>query len=1175
MKRKIFLGFVILIFCTLLFTGCKKETDKSIDDEKMTISLNKKNLSLEIGQSETLVATITIEGLNIEWSTSSASIATVDQGMVTAVAEGEATITAKAGSVSDSCVVVVTKPVPKIDPVFIEQEGYDGKISFSNQLSIDQIDLKEGLIAKDSDGQELDIEITDMGGFDIHALGTYKITYKATDKNGRTATFSRDASVTYFGLDKKSIDEKEVSKLSSWTYVSDNEVDKTACEWGQQVAPGHSLNWNRFEGPVGMPCLVMHGSDTNGREVLGDEVDDEYPNTFLYNKVKIQEGKAIFRVFLSNNPYPDYNNLLSKVRLTVLNLDTYEATVVGGYREIKAPLNQAGDGLDYEQMRNYTYEDFDLSAFVGQTVLLCIEQDAPKDTYQWEYYQDIGYLDFQIQPLIAETRDTLVIYSMNFVKEEDKIDTKDLILDTATSWGTDNPDMGLWGLRGDEASKAKWKAVFLNGGSGVLNFTTGIGASLQFIVYEQAGSLDGTAILPDAALINKVNVGNNKYFEIYLGTDSDSVNVNYRLSFIKEDGTKVSLSPKFIVDGYQPIRNHWATIQKGQWTMGAKLIYDVSAYANQTVVVAIEIDENVEAGVGNCTLWINKLRFVEDMVFVPADYTAYNALKAEVEAANYQQELYTEMSWSIFSEAWTRFNALSMDLVNEQQSDIDSVVQLLQEALELLTEKPEPIIPPADPTNGTLEEVILDFDDTAWKSAPVDPNGVWGTNAANENYWGLRGDTSAKAAWKWYVGNGNGQLLGTNTLKMGLQSIAYEQQNDTEEEWNADAILVNKVWVRSEFFRIYVGCDDASGSVNLRLKVITSNGKIMILEPMAFNLAEATQAKNGWYTLHVSQWVYGTCLMYDFKDFKDDVVTIVLEQDQNEEATGTSCTLWFNKAEFVERANYTEYQSLKTDLEEAAYNEEKYTQESYEVFKTALFNFNSISLTLPMDQQNEVDRVVTALKSAIAGLVEIGAPELEENVLGFNTSEWSAMEADMRTSWGDDNADPTLWGLRGAEDLEAKKAWKYYPSANASLNHLENAGATLQSVAWESGDVDGISTDALFANKVAVTLPVFSLFVGCDSGDNFINVRLRIVLEDGTFVTLNPTKYTETEYTPLSEGWGTVQAGQWVYGTELIYDFSSYVGQTVTILIEQDAYNDSNPTLWLNRLVFTENEVAI
>ena len=76
------------------------------------ITLNKESLSLEEGETATLTASPTpsdAELGTIVWSSSDESIATVNQeGLVTAVAAGSATITATSGSLSASCAVTVT-----------------------------------------------------------------------------------------------------------------------------------------------------------------------------------------------------------------------------------------------------------------------------------------------------------------------------------------------------------------------------------------------------------------------------------------------------------------------------------------------------------------------------------------------------------------------------------------------------------------------------------------------------------------------------------------------------------------------------------------------------------------------------------------------------------------------------------------------------------------------------------------------------------------------------------------------------------------------------------------------------------------------------------------------------------------------------------------------------------
>ncbi|SHH49372.1 Ig-like domain-containing protein [Clostridium intestinale] len=81
------------------------------------ISLNKTSLSLNVGQTEDLIATVkpdNAENKNIEWSSSDTGIATVDSsGKVTAIKPGNVTITAKTKdgtNLTATCDVTVVQP---------------------------------------------------------------------------------------------------------------------------------------------------------------------------------------------------------------------------------------------------------------------------------------------------------------------------------------------------------------------------------------------------------------------------------------------------------------------------------------------------------------------------------------------------------------------------------------------------------------------------------------------------------------------------------------------------------------------------------------------------------------------------------------------------------------------------------------------------------------------------------------------------------------------------------------------------------------------------------------------------------------------------------------------------------------------------------------------------------
>ena len=87
-----------------------------------SVTLNKTALTLEIGDTATLTATITPADTTDQpvWSSSDESVVTVDQsGKITAVGRGEATVTVKAGEASATCTVEVQRtyiPIPPTQP---------------------------------------------------------------------------------------------------------------------------------------------------------------------------------------------------------------------------------------------------------------------------------------------------------------------------------------------------------------------------------------------------------------------------------------------------------------------------------------------------------------------------------------------------------------------------------------------------------------------------------------------------------------------------------------------------------------------------------------------------------------------------------------------------------------------------------------------------------------------------------------------------------------------------------------------------------------------------------------------------------------------------------------------------------------------------------------------------
>lgn len=89
-----------------------------------SIALNKAELNLEPGGTETLVATVAPENATdktVTWTSSTAEVATVADGKVTAVKEGEATITATVGGKMATCKVTVKSSGMSTD----DPEGFE------------------------------------------------------------------------------------------------------------------------------------------------------------------------------------------------------------------------------------------------------------------------------------------------------------------------------------------------------------------------------------------------------------------------------------------------------------------------------------------------------------------------------------------------------------------------------------------------------------------------------------------------------------------------------------------------------------------------------------------------------------------------------------------------------------------------------------------------------------------------------------------------------------------------------------------------------------------------------------------------------------------------------------------------------------------------------------------
>ena len=115
MKNYLLLALAAVALC---FTACKKDNPEPKPVAVTGVSLSKTMVGLEIDESVKIVATVLPKSATnkaVKWSVANTSVATVANGVVTAVAAGETTLTATTadgGFTATIPVKVVTEKVP-------------------------------------------------------------------------------------------------------------------------------------------------------------------------------------------------------------------------------------------------------------------------------------------------------------------------------------------------------------------------------------------------------------------------------------------------------------------------------------------------------------------------------------------------------------------------------------------------------------------------------------------------------------------------------------------------------------------------------------------------------------------------------------------------------------------------------------------------------------------------------------------------------------------------------------------------------------------------------------------------------------------------------------------------------------------------------------------------------
>ena len=216
-----------------------------------SVSLDKTSVSLNVGESVTLAATVKPDNATnktVSWSSSNASVASVDaSGKVSAVAEGTATITAKAGDKTATCSVTVTKKVVAVESVTLDKSSLElnegetvtltatVKPDNASDRTVTWSSSKTSVATVDANGKVTAV-----------AEGTATITAKAGNKSATcSVTVTKNVvAVESVTLDKSSLEltEGETATLTA-TVKPDNATNKTVT-WSSSNASIATVDQN-------------------------------------------------------------------------------------------------------------------------------------------------------------------------------------------------------------------------------------------------------------------------------------------------------------------------------------------------------------------------------------------------------------------------------------------------------------------------------------------------------------------------------------------------------------------------------------------------------------------------------------------------------------------------------------------------------------------------------------------------------------------------------------------------------------------------------------------------------------------------------------------------------------------------------------------------------------------
>lgn len=198
------------------------------------VTLDRTSVSLEVGQSTTLVATISpndADNKTVAWSTSDDSVASVNNGTIQALSEGTATITATVDGKAASCVVTVQKKVIPVSSITLDKKSLALNKGESATLTATVYPADATVNSVSWSSSDVTVVSVDQNG-KVTAVngGSATITARAGEQSA-TCVVTVSVPVTSISLNKSSLDLNKGESETLIATVSPSDATENTVTW--------------------------------------------------------------------------------------------------------------------------------------------------------------------------------------------------------------------------------------------------------------------------------------------------------------------------------------------------------------------------------------------------------------------------------------------------------------------------------------------------------------------------------------------------------------------------------------------------------------------------------------------------------------------------------------------------------------------------------------------------------------------------------------------------------------------------------------------------------------------------------------------------------------------------------------------------------------------------------